>query len=174
MNRRGYFSSSYASACKTAGINLRKGYLFPPTTSPHHSSIRVAPLLSTVATKRLRLYLPDEDITAHGSCAGAAITLLMLSATKEAVMEHCRWALAKICRHYTKLERVRRLDLSARLLQAGVIVIRPCTCTNCWTKVFFKPPLCRSRQTNLIFILLFHLLSRSTMRVGVFAHVESG
>ena len=35
-------------------------------------------------------------------------------------MEHCRWASAEVCRHYTKLERVRRLDSSARVLQSGV------------------------------------------------------
>ena len=110
----------YVSACKSAGIDLRGGYLFPPTASPHHSSIRNAPFSSTAATKRLRLYLQDEDVTAHGSRAGAAITLLMLGASKEAVMEHCRWASAEVFRHYTKLERVRRLDSSARVLQSGV------------------------------------------------------
>ena len=46
----------------------------------------------------------------------------MLGASKEAVMEHCRWASAEVCRHYTKLERVRRLDSSARVLQSGVIM----------------------------------------------------
>ena len=35
-------------------------------------------------------------------------------------MEHCRWATAQVCGHYAKLERVRRLDSSARLLQSGV------------------------------------------------------
>ena len=110
----------YTSACSVAGLNLRDGFLFPPTASPRHVTIRNAPLTSTVATKRLRLYLPDEDVTSHGSRAGAAITLLMLGASKEAVMEHCRWASEEVCRHYTKLERVRRLDLSARVLQSGV------------------------------------------------------
>ena len=51
--------------------------------------------------------------------AHAAITL-MLGATKDAVMEHCRWASAEVCRHYTKLEHIRRLDKSARVLQSGV------------------------------------------------------
>ena len=110
----------YTSACADVGLDLRLGYLFPPTASPRHDSIRNMPLSSTAATKRLRLYLPDEDLTSHGSRAGAAITLLMLGASKEAVMEHCRWATAEVCRHYTKLERVRRLDSSARVLQTGV------------------------------------------------------
>ena len=37
-------------------------------------------------------------------------------------MEHCRWASAEVCRHFTKLERIRRLDSSARVLQSGVAV----------------------------------------------------
>ena len=112
----------YTSACDAAGIDLRVGYLFPPTAAPLHVSIRNAALSSSAATKRLREYLPDEDLTAHGSRAGAAITLLMLGASKDAVMEHCRWASAEVLRHYTKLERVRRLDSSARVLQSGVSV----------------------------------------------------
>ena len=44
----------------------------------------------------------------------------MLGASSEAVMEHCRWATEQVFRHYTKLEKVKRLDSSARLLQSGV------------------------------------------------------
>ena len=113
----------YTSACASAGVSLRDGFLFPPTLSPRHVSVDIsASLSSTVATKRLRLYLPDEDLTSHGSRAGAAITLLMLGASREAVMEHCRWASAEVCRHYVKLERVRRLDSSARVLQSGLSI----------------------------------------------------
>ena len=91
----------YTSACVLGGVDLRVGYLFPPILSPLHTSVRNAPFSSDAATKRLRLYLPDEGLTAHGSRAGCAITLSMLGATEEAVMEHCRWATAKVCRHYT-------------------------------------------------------------------------
>ena len=111
----------YVSACKQASVDLLSGYLFPPTAPPRHDRIRNAPLSSTAATKRLRTYLPDEHVTSHSSRAGCAITLLMLGATKESVMEHCRWASAQICTHYTKLEKVRRLDSSARILQSGVL-----------------------------------------------------
>ena len=111
---------AYVASCKSSGVDLSAGFLFPPTASPRHLSIRDGPLSSTAATKRLRLYLPGEDFTAHGSRAGCAITLLMLGASRESVMEHCRWASAQVCRHYAKLERVRRLDSSARLLQSGV------------------------------------------------------
>ena len=110
----------YVAACKDAGVDLRCGYLFPPLTPPRLLSIRNVPLSSSAATKRLRTYLPDSDLTAHGARAGCAITLLMLGATNETVMEHCRWATATVARHYTKLERVRRLDASARVLQSGV------------------------------------------------------
>ena len=110
----------YVSACRSASVDLLRGYLFPPTVSPGHDAIRDVPFSSAQATKRLREYLPGEDLSAHGSRAGCAITLLMLGATREAVMEHCRWATATVFQHYTKLERVKRLDSSARLLQAGV------------------------------------------------------
>ena len=110
----------YVDACKRASVDLLGGYLFPPTSPPHHRSIRNAPLSSSAATKRLRVYIPGEDFTAHGARAGCAITLLMLGASSEAVMEHCRWATEQVFRHYTKLEKVKRLDSSARLLQSGV------------------------------------------------------
>ena len=110
----------YTSACVSGGLDLRLGFLFPPTVAPRHLSVRDAPFTSSAATKRLRLYLPDEGLTAHGSRAGCAITLSMLGASQEAVMEHCRWATARVCRHYTKIEKIRRLDSSARLLQNAV------------------------------------------------------
>ena len=103
----------YVGACKEASVDLLQGYLFPPIAKPLLLSIRDGPLVSAAATKRLRLYLPEECLSAHGARAGCAITLLMLGASKESVMEHCRWATAEVCRHYTKLERVRRLDSSA-------------------------------------------------------------
>ena len=113
----------YVSECASAGVLLKDGSLFPPTVSPRHDSVNLRGYLSsTAATKRLRVYLPDEELTSHGSRAGAAITLLMLGASREAVMEHCRWASAEVCRHYAKLERVRRLDRSAQLLQSGLSV----------------------------------------------------
>ena len=116
----------YVSACRAhqatdPGFSLRNGYLFPPMT-PDHTSIRNVPFSSTAANKRLSHYLPGEDLTVHGARGGCAITLFMLGASSDAVREHCRWASEEVCRHYTKLDRVRRLDSSARLLQAGVSV----------------------------------------------------
>ena len=113
----------YVAACGAAGVDLRKGYLFPPTMAPRHLSVRDAPFTSAAATKRLRVYLPGEDLSAHGSRAGCAITLSMLGASQEAVMAHCRWATERVCRHYTKLDSIRRLDDSARLLQQGVAAV---------------------------------------------------
>ena len=110
----------YVSECRGASVDILGGFLFRPTSSPGHLSVRNAPFSSNAATKRLREYLPDGDFTAHGARAGCAITLLMLGATEENVMEHCRWATLQVCRHYTKLEKVKRLDASARLLQNAV------------------------------------------------------
>ena len=113
----------YVSACRDASppVDLRPGYLFPPL-APCHKKIRDVPLSSSAVNKRLAVYLPDEGLTAHGSRAGCAITLEMLGATPEAVREHCKWATAEVYRHYSKLERVRRLDTSSRILQSGVAV----------------------------------------------------
>ena len=38
-------------------------------------------------------------------------------------MAHCRWATERVCHHYTKLDSIRRLDDSARLLQQGVAAV---------------------------------------------------
>ena len=110
----------YVNACSASGIDLKKGYLFPPL-GPRLDRVREAPLSSAAATKRLHFYLPDLDLSAHGARAGCAITLLMLGASQEAVMDHCRWATAEVVRHYSKLDRVRRLDLSASLLRSAVV-----------------------------------------------------
>ena len=109
----------YASACLSSGIDLKQGYLFSPLNA-RLDRIRNAPFSSSAATKRLRSYLPDLELSAHGARAGCAITLLMLGASQEAVMDHCRWATAQVARHYAKLDRVRRLGSSAELLKSGV------------------------------------------------------
>ena len=111
----------YIAACSSAGLDLRSGYLFRPL-SPRGDSVRNVPYSSNATTRRLRLYLPDLDLTAHGSRAGCAVTLLMLGATAESVKEHCRLATDKVFKHYTQLDRVRRLDESARVLQSAVRV----------------------------------------------------
>ena len=46
---------SPVGACESAGVKLRDGYLFPPTASPLHLSVRNAALSSTNTTKRLCL-----------------------------------------------------------------------------------------------------------------------
>ena len=110
----------YVAACAAADIDLRSGYLFPPLNRPLGTSICNKPFSCNAATRRLRSYLPDLELTAHGSRAGCAITLLMLGASPDSVKDHCRWATDKVFRHYTQLDRVRRLDQSARVLQSAV------------------------------------------------------
>ena len=61
----------YVAACKSGGFDLRKGYLFPPTSSPLYFYIKDGPLSLNAATKRLGLHLPSEDLTAHGVRAGS-------------------------------------------------------------------------------------------------------
>ena len=112
----------YIAACQEAGLDLRLGYLFPPTSLPSHNSIRNVPLTSAAANNRLKVYLPGLGLTAHGSRGGCAITLSMLGASPEAVKEHCRWATDEVLRHYTRIERVRKLDVSAHVLQKAVAV----------------------------------------------------
>ena len=45
----------------------------------------------------------------------------MLGASSESGKEHCRWASDEVLRHYTKLDRVRRLDATAGVLQSAVV-----------------------------------------------------
>ena len=110
----------FVAACSAAGLDLRSGYLFRPLCRPLGMSARDVPFSSNAATRRLRFYLPDSDLTAHGSRAGCAITLLMLGASPEYVKDHCRWPADRVFKHYTQLDRVRRLDESARVLQSAV------------------------------------------------------
>ena len=110
----------YIAARAAAGLDLRSGYLFRPLNRPLGMSARNMPFSSNTATRRLRFYLPDSDLTAHGSHAGCAITLLMLGASPESVKDHCRWATDRVFKHYTQLDRVRRLDESARVLRFAV------------------------------------------------------
>ena len=112
----------YVAACSAAGLDLRSGYLFPPLCRSGGDRVKNIPFSTNAASGRLRLYLPDLDLTAHGSRAGCAITLLMLGATSDSVKEHCRWATDKVFKHYTQVDRVRRLDKSARVLQSAVRV----------------------------------------------------
>ena len=44
----------------------------------------------------------------------------MLGASPESVKDHCRWATDRVFKHYTQLDRVRRLDESARVLRFAV------------------------------------------------------
>ena len=60
-------------------------------------------------------------LTAHGFRAGCAITLLLLDCSPEEVKAHCRWASERVFSHYTKLEKVSRLEDSAAVLREGVV-----------------------------------------------------
>ena len=114
----------YSQVCSTGGLDLKQGYLFPPLQKPHRDSVRNAPFTSDNATKRIRLYLSDDilpDVSAHGARAGCAATLLLLGASKDDVMDHCRWASERVCNQYHQLQKVSRVQGSAQLLRDGII-----------------------------------------------------
>ena len=114
----------YSSACLQHGIDLRMGFLFPPLRQPRRDGIKDVPFSSSNATKRIRLYLPEEilpHVSAHGARAGCAATLLLLGASKEETMDHCRWASDRVFRKYHQLLKVSRVQNSSHRLRSGVL-----------------------------------------------------
>ena len=114
----------YVEVCKSGGIDLKGGFLFPPLLAPKRNSVRNAPFNSAAATKRVRLYIsPDvlPDVSAHGARAGCATTLLLLGASKDEVMDHCRWASERVCKQYHQLQKVSRIKGSALRLKDGLL-----------------------------------------------------
>ena len=114
----------YAEVCLSSGVDLKQGYLFPPLRQPQRDGIRNSPFTSVNATKRIRVYLSNDilpDVSAHGARAGCAATLLLLGASKDEVMDHCRWASERVCKQYHQLQKVSRVQGTARLLRDGII-----------------------------------------------------
>ena len=123
----------YVSFALSAGIDLKKGYLFPPLSLPGRSGIRDVPFDSRNATKRKRMYISEDilpRVTAHGARAGCATTLLLLGASKDEVMDHCRWASERVCRQYHQLEKVTRVQGSALRLKQGFLDEGPSSADN--------------------------------------------
>ena len=115
--------NEYAEICLAGGLDLKQGYLFPPLRKPRHDGIRDSPFTSANATKRIRVYLSNDilpDVSAHGARAGCAATLLLLGASKDEVMDHCRWASERVCKQYHQLQKVSRVQGTAKLLRDGV------------------------------------------------------
>ena len=116
--------NDYSSECFQHGVDLRMGYLFPPLCQPRRDGINDVPFSSANATKRIRLYLPAEilpHVSAHGARAGCAATLLLLGASNEEVMDHCRWASDRVFRRYHQLLKVSRVQSSSHRLRSGVL-----------------------------------------------------
>ena len=78
------------------GINLTTSYLFRPTTTDN--GVTDAPLSSTTAEARLKLYLKEmkadegETLHAYGFRSGCAITLALTGADLSEIMAHVGWA----------------------------------------------------------------------------------
>ena len=60
-------------------------------------------------------------VSAHGARAGCAATLLLLGASKEETMDHCRWASDRVFRKYHQLLKVSRVQNSSHRLRSGVL-----------------------------------------------------
>lgn len=115
----------YVDLCKLNGIDVVNDFLFRPLKMSPSGPAPATPFSSSNATKRLRLYLKNapfdsSTFTAHGFRAGCAITLLLLDCSPEAVKSHCRWASDRVFSHYTKVEKVSRLEGTAAALRDGV------------------------------------------------------
>ena len=116
--------NEYSRACSENGLDLKSSFLFPPLRQPKLVSVRSAPFSSANATKRLRLYLPDDilpNVSAHGARAGCATTLLLLGADMSEVKDHCHWASDRVCKQYHQLLRVSRVQNSSNRLRKGVL-----------------------------------------------------
>ena len=114
----------YVGACLASGLDLKKGYLFPPLSLPLRNGIKNVPFTSANATKRIRSYLSNDilpDVSAHGARAGCAATLLLLGASNEEVMDHCRWASERVFRGYHQIQKVSRVQGSALRLRDGIL-----------------------------------------------------
>ena len=115
---------AYVALCLSHGIDLKGGYLFPPLRRPLLNSLRNAPFTSDRATKRIRTYISDDilpHVTAHGARAGCVTTLLLLGASSEEAMDHCRWASERVFKQYHQLQRVMRVENSSNRLRVGVL-----------------------------------------------------
>ena len=117
-------ADNYAKACKDNKIDVVNGFFFRPLDARTRLEVLNSPFSSSSATKRLRLYLKDAPFdssafTAHGFRAGCAITLL-LNCSPDEVQSHCRWASDRVFAHYTKLDKISRLEVSAVGLREGV------------------------------------------------------
>ena len=114
----------YTSVCLRHGVDLKAGFLFPPLRRPLCDGINDKPFDSNNATKRIRHYLPKEilpRVSGHSLRAGCAITLLLLGASKEETMDHCRWASDRVFRRYHQILKVSRVQSSSNRLRSGVL-----------------------------------------------------
>lgn len=98
----------YMDVARQIGIDLTKGYLFRPTTPDN--GIKNAPLSSSTAEARLKLYLQDmkadQGETLHGFRSGCAITLALTGADLSEIMEHIGWARRHTALYYLQLAKV--------------------------------------------------------------------
>ena len=96
MDPVGAVDKMMSLAC-SHGRSLVGGYLFRPST-PDHKDLANKPFVGNGPNNRLKRYSsssgdPDDlNLRAHGGRAGVAVTLRLLGATEQQVMDHCGWA----------------------------------------------------------------------------------
>ena len=109
------------------GFDLQGGSLFRPSP-PDRRSLANKPFVGNGPNNRLKLYFSvssdqrDQELRAHGGRARVAVTLRLLGATEQQIMDHCGWATSRMFKHYTEIERVSRRCSTVRMLQEAVDV----------------------------------------------------
>lgn len=111
----------YMMIAEQLKIDLRKGYLFRPTTPP--GAVLDAPFRSSTAEARLKSYLKemgeDKGETLHGFRAGCAITLALSGVELSEIMDHVGWTQRHTALYYLQLAKVLNPSgASAKLAQA--------------------------------------------------------
>lgn len=92
-------------------IPIRQGYLFRPLSPQGY--VQPSPFDSSAAHGRLNFYverLPhvfgNRKVTLHGLSNGCAISLAMVGADIQTVMDHVDWKTSSMARHCIKLNQV--------------------------------------------------------------------
>ena len=113
----------YMTVAKQLQIELRRGYLFRPTTP--QGGVLDAPFSSSAAEVCLQGYLKemgsDGGETPHGFRARCALTLALSGAELSEIMDNVGWTRRHTALHYLQLAKVLNpVGASARLSAADI------------------------------------------------------
>ena len=109
---------TYVNFSRILGIDLRKGFLFRPT-SPRGTVLN-KPLTSSAADSRLAQLAKEtelkNDVTVHGFRSGCAITLALSGSELKDIMSHIGWRTQETTKQYLQLSKVLGSGSPAALL----------------------------------------------------------